>query len=210
MGADRPPRALLTAALRQLSLPVDLAQPLLAYRDLLVRWNRVYNLSAVRDPAEMIPRHLLDSLVVRPWLPAGTLLDVGTGPGLPGIPLALADPDRPITLLESNGKKIRFLRQACLELQIGNVQVVHDRLENHASEPGYHAVICRAFTDAAAFWRGVVHLLRPGAPALAMKGRRQPTELAGLKDDGVSCRWQRLDVPGLDAERHLLIMRNSP
>ncbi|QGM22457.1 16S rRNA (guanine(527)-N(7))-methyltransferase RsmG [Spiribacter sp. 2438] len=210
MGADRPPRALLTAALRQLSLPVDLAQPLLAYRDLLVRWNRVYNLSAVRDPAEMIPRHLLDSLVVRPWLPVGTLLDVGTGPGLPGIPLAMADPDRPITLLESNGKKVRFLRQACLELQLGNVQVVHDRLENHAPESGYDAVICRAFTDAAAFWRGVSHLLRPGAPALAMKGRRQPAELAGLKEDGVSCRWQTLDVPGLDAERQLLIMRNSP
>jgi len=210
VGAASPPEAQLAIGLRRISLPVDLAQPLLAYRDLLVRWNRVYNLSAVRDPAEMIPRHLLDSLVVRPWLPAGTLLDVGTGPGLPGIPLALADPDRSVTVLDSSSKKTRFLQQVCLELGLSNVQVVHDRLENHVPQTRYGGVICRAFSNATAFWRGVVHLLQPGSPALAMKGRQQPAELAGLKDDGVSCHWQTLDVPGLDAERHLLIMRKAP
>jgi len=196
----------LTDGLATLGVQPALAEPLLAYRDLLARWNRVYNLSAVRDPAAMIPRHLLDSLVVQPWLPAGPLLDVGTGPGLPGIPLALAEPDRPVTLLESNGKKTRFLAQAVLELGLSNVEVVQSRLEDYAPSERFAGVICRAFSEAGRFWQGVRHLLAPGAPALAMKGRRQDSELAGLEQAGVSCRWQTLDVPGLDAERHLLIM----
>lgn len=200
-------RMALAAGLEALDLSAALASPLLAYRDLLARWNRVYNLSAVRDPAAMVSRHLLDSLVVLPWLPSGALLDVGTGPGLPGIPMALAEPDRRVTLLESNGKKTRFMEQARLELGLDNVEVVHARLEHYAPTAPFAGVICRAFSDAGAFWHGVRHLLAPGAPALAMKGRRQDSELAGLAQAGVSCRWQRLDVPGLDAERHLLIMK---
>ena len=201
--------ATLTAGLAALGERPDLAEPLLAYRDLLARWNRVYNLSAVRDPAAMVTRHLLDSLVVRPWLPTGALLDVGTGPGLPGIPLAVAEPDRPVTLLESNGKKTRFLAQACLELGLSNVEVVQTRLEDYARAEGFSGVICRAFSEAGTFWAGIRHLLAPGAPALAMKGRRQDHELAGLEQAGVSCRWHQLDVPGLDAERHLLIMTGT-
>ena len=196
----------LRRGLAALSLDEALAPALLAYRDLLVRWNRVYNLSAVRDPAAMVPRHLLDSLAVLPWLAPGPLLDVGTGPGLPGIPIALAQPQRAVTLLESNGKKIRFLRQACLELRLDNVTLAPERLEAHQAATPYALAICRAFSDAAGFWHGVARLLAPQGRALAMKGRPHGEALAGLEQAGVSCHWQPLVVPGLDAERHLLIM----
>ncbi len=199
----------LPSGLAQLGLPTELAGPLLAYRDLLARWNRVYNLSAVRDPALMVTRHLLDSLVILPQLPDGALLDVGTGPGLPGIPVAIAQPERAVTLLEANGKKVRFLRQACLELGLDNVTVAHTRLEDYRAETPFPVAVCRAFSDAATFWHGVAPLLAPAALALAMKGRRQADELAGLESACVSCHWQTLDVPGLDAERHLLIMRKT-
>lgn len=207
------PRRTGEAALRSgmAGLGVDdgIAPALLDYRDLLSRWNRVYNLSAVREPAAMVSRHLLDSLSVLAWLPPGALLDVGTGPGLPGLPIALAQPDRPVTLLESNGKKVRFLRQACLELGLGNVTIAPVRLEAYTPPRPFEAVICRAFTDAAGFWHGVSGLLAPQGQALAMKGRRQGEALAGLEQAGVSCRWQPLVVPGLDAERHLLIMQGE-
>ena len=196
----------LSHGLASLELRPELAGPLHQYRDLLVRWNRVYNLSAVRDPQAMIARHLLDSLAVLAWLPQGRLLDVGTGPGLPGIPIALAQPNRAVALLESNGKKVRFLRQVCLEMQLDNVEVVASRLEDYRPDALFDGVICRAFTDAVSFWHGVERLLSPQCPALAMKGRVQPEELAGVEQAGVSCRWQPLWVPGLDAERHLLIM----
>ena len=209
MGADAAAAKTLETGLATLSLAADLAQPLLAYRDLLARWNRVYNLSAVRDPEAMITRHLLDSLVVLPWLPPGRLLDVGTGPGLPGIPIALAQPSRAVVLLESNSKKTRFLQQVALELALDNIEIAHSRLEDHRPARPYDGAICRAFSEAARFWAGVAPLLAPQAPALAMKGRRQTQELAGLAAAGVSCRWQALDVPGLNAERHLLIMRKS-
>ena len=195
--------------LRRLDLDPALAMPLLAYRDLLARWNRVYNLSAVRDPDAMVARHLLDSLAVLPWLPAGRLLDVGTGPGLPGIPLAIAQPDRAVVLLESNGKKVRFLRQVVLEQRLANVEIVHRRLEAYEPTRRYEAVICRAFADAAGFWHGVARLLHPEGVALAMKGQRQGEELAGLDAAGVSSTWQPLRVPGLEAERHLLIMKGT-
>lgn len=196
----------LSDGLVELGLNPELTDALRQYRDLLARWNRVYNLSAVRDPNAMIARHLLDSLAVLPWLPEGRLLDVGTGPGLPGIPIALAQPNRAVTLLESNGKKVRFLRQVCLEMRLDNVAVIASRLEDYRADERFDGVICRAFTDATSFWHGVERLLRPHASALAMKGRVQPEELAGIEQAGVSYRWQPLFVPGLDAERHLLIM----
>lgn len=183
-----------------------LARQLLAYRDLLARWNRVYNLSAVRDPEAMVSRHLLDSLAVLPWLPAGSLLDVGTGAGLPGIPIALAEPERPVTLLESNSKKVRFLRQVCLELKLQNVQIAESRLEAYRAPSPFLVIICRAFSEALTFWQGVAHLLAPGGQAIAMKGKLQEAELAALRQAGVSFQQQPLQVPGLDAERHLVIM----
>lgn len=186
-----------------------LAGQLLAYRDLLTRWNRVYNLSAVRDPEAMVSRHLLDSLAVLPWLPAGPLLDVGTGAGLPGIPIALAEPDRPVTLLESNSKKVRFLRQVCLELKPQNVQIAETRLEAYTALSPFAVVICRAFSEALTFWQGVAHLLAPGGQAIAMKAKTHEAELAALRQSGVSFWQQPLQVPGLDEERHLLIMSDT-
>ncbi|PZA00769.1 16S rRNA (guanine(527)-N(7))-methyltransferase RsmG [Gammaproteobacteria bacterium 2W06] len=182
---------------------------LIAYRDLLARWNRVYNLSAVRDPQAMIPRHLLDSLAVVPWLPEGALLDIGTGAGLPGLPIAIAQPQRPVTLLEPNNKKVRFLRQACLALKLDNVTLVAERIEDFDPAQPYAAAICRAFTDAAGFWAVAAPRVADNAPVIAMKGRPEAESLAGLEAAGVSCRRQPLEIPGLDASRHLLIMERS-
>lgn len=197
--------ARLGVGLEALGLAPALAPALLAYRDLLARWNRVYNLSAVRDPEAMIERHLLDSLAVLPHLPAGPLLDVGSGGGLPGVPIAIAEPRRPVTLLEANGKKARFLRQAVLELGLAAAGVAHERLQDHQGGP-YRVVICRAFSATLAFWRDSARLLAPDGVAVAMKGRADDAELAALSAEGVSCRVQRLAVPGLDAERHLLVL----
>ena len=199
----------LAAGLGTLALDPDLAEPLIAYRDLLARWNRVYNLSAVRDAKAMVPRHLLDSLAVLPHLPAGPLLDVGTGPGLPGIPIAIAQPSRPVTLLEANGKKARFLRQARLELGLENVEIAEVRLEHYQSEAGFAVIICRAFSEALAFWQGVAPLLADDGLAIAMKGRRDEAELAALTKAGVSWQAQDLTVPGLEAERHLLLLKGA-
>lgn len=196
----------MAAVLDELGLDPALEKPLLSYRDLLARWNRVVNLSAVRDPETMVTRHLADSLAVLPWLAPGPLLDVGTGPGLPGIPIALAEPARPVTLLESNRKKVRFLRQVCLELKPGNVSLAETRLEAYDAPAPFTVIICRAFSEALPFWQGVAHLLAPGGQAVAMKGKLNATEFAALTDAGVSCRQQTLQVPGLNAERHLLIM----
>lgn len=208
MAGGRAASALL-AGLKALSLDTALAEPLTAYRDLLVRWNRVYNLSAVRDPQAMVTRHLLDSLVVLPHLPTGALLDVGTGPGLPGIPIAIAEPSRPVTLLEANGKKARFLRQARLELGLENIDVAEVRLEHYPSDPRFAVIICRAFSEAIAFWRGASPYLAEGGLAIAMKGRRDEAELAALTKAGVSWQAQDLTVPGLKAERHLLLMQSA-
>lgn len=202
-------QAQLTDGLLALGLSPGLAPTLLVYRDLLARWNRAYNLSAVRDAQAMIPRHLLDSLSVLAYLPAGRLLDVGTGPGLPGIPIALAQPERAVTLLESNGKKVRFLRQVCLEMQLTNVIVEACRIEAYRPSEPFAAVICRAFTEVGRFWELAQPLLAPNGVALAMKGREQPEEFAALEQAGVVWRSQSLSVPGLDAERRLLIISQN-
>ena len=199
----------LRRALARWHLSPEVAPALIAYRDLLARWNRVYNLSAVRDPRAMIPRHLLDSLAVVPWLPDGRLVDIGSGAGLPGLPVAIAQPQRPVTLIEPNGKKVRFLRQACLTLALHNVTIVPERVEDVVAEAPFKVAICRAFTDAARFWALASRLLAPSGQAIAMKGRLGTEPLPELEAAGVSWREQSLDVPGLDASRHLLIMERS-
>ena len=199
----------LRRALAHWCLAPEVAPALIAYRDLLVRWNRVYNLSAVRDPRAMIPRHLLDSLAVVPWLPDGRLVDIGTGAGLPGLPVAIAQPQRPVTLVEPNGKKVRFLRQVCLTLALENVTIVPTRVEDVVAEEPFAAAICRALTDAAAFWGLASRLIDDSGQVIAMKGRPGIEALPGLEAAGVSWRRQSLEVPGLDASRHLLIMERS-
>lgn len=194
------------AALK-LSLSTDAKNALLDYVALLVRWNAAYNLTAVRDPDEMIARHLLDSLAVLPYVHGATLADLGSGAGLPGIPLALAAPERAVTLVDSNGKKARFLREAIRALKLANVRVVETRVEE--MEGQFDCITARAFaslTDMLA-WGG--KLLAPGGDWLALKGRRPDDELAGLPAGFAIERIMPLAVPGLDAERHLVVINRT-
>lgn len=204
---DRAPlRQRLVAGLAELHCEPAAAtiERLLDYVELLARWNATYNLSAVRDPLEMVTRHLLDSLAVAPWVRGHSLVDLGTGPGLPGIPLAIIAPERAVTLVDSNGKKTRFLRAAVRELGLANVQVLESRVE--ALRGQYDCVTARAFASLADMlaWGG--HLLAPGGVWLALKGRVAPAELAAVPAPFVVQAVQALQVPGLDAERCVVII----
>ena len=192
--------------LAALDLPAATAarDSLAAYLELLQKWNRAFNLTAVRDPAEMVTRHLFDSLVVAPHVGDGALCDVGTGPGLPGIPLALLQRERAVTLLDSNIKKTRFCRQAATELGLRNIEVVHARVEDYRPEQGFATVISRAFSSLADFVNSSRHLVAAGGVMLAMKGTYPENEMTDLPSDVELAASHRLRVPGLDAERHLL------
>lgn len=179
---------------------------LLAYLDLLRRWNNTYNLTAVRSPGQMVTRHLLDSLAIFPWIGKGRLLDAGTGAGLPGVPLAIADPELKVTLLDSAGKKVRFLSHVRRELDLPNITPVQDRLESYEPEEAFDALISRAFADLASFAQAARHLASPATRLLAMKGRYPEQELGGLPDDVRVVSVENVRVPGLQEERHLVIM----
>jgi 16S rRNA (guanine527-N7)-methyltransferase len=182
---------------------------LLAYLDLLQRWSRAYNLTAIRDPAEMISRHLLDSLSVLPWIRGPQLLDAGTGAGLPGVPLAIARPDLAVTLLDSTGKKVRFLNHVARELRLENVYPVQARLESYAPEGAFDTIVSRAFSSLAAF-AGAARHLAGTARLLAMKGRYPSDELGGLPAWVRVESVEKLTVPGLQEDRHLVIMSVIP
>lgn len=196
----------LQAGLAALSLPADLAIPLLAYLSLLAKWNKAYNLTAVREPEEMVTRHLLDSLSVNPYLHGNRILDVGTGPGLPGIPLALANPDKDFTLLDSLGKKTRFLQQVINTLELKNVTVVQSRIEEFQPAQGFSTVISRAFASLQDMADGSLHCLASGGRMLAMKGQYPQAELDELGGRVEILSIEQLEVPGLSAGRHLVIM----
>lgn len=197
-------------------LVAERCELLLAYLDLLVHWNRSYNLTAVRDPAQMVSRHLLDSLSVLPWVAAQTpahLLDAGTGAGLPGVPLAIVRPGMRVTLLDSAGKKVRFLRHVRRELGLDNIIPVQGRLEKFSpadfpsAPPDFPSVIIsRAFSELAQFAAAARHLLGPDTKLLAMKGRRPDPEMARLPAWIRVDRVEKLSPPGLHEERHLVIM----
>ena len=209
MSEREPPRQRLRAGLAALS--IDLADPtidrLLAYVDLLARWNAAYNLTAVRDPAEMVTRHLLDSLAVLPHVRGSRLADLGSGAGLPGIPLALCHPFEQVVLVDSNGKKARFLREAVRQLGLTGVTVAEDRVEAVRGE--FDCITARAFATLADMlaWGG--HLLATDGRWLALKGRVPHDEIAALPAGFAVDSVRRLDVPGLDAERHLVTIRRS-
>lgn len=179
---------------------------LISYLDLLQRWNATYNLTAVRDPEQMISRHLLDSLVICPWIDKGRLLDAGTGAGLPGVPLAIADPELEVTLLDSAGKKVRFLNHVQRELRLPNILPVQERLESYEPDAAFDFLVSRAFADLATFVNAARHLLRPATRLLAMKGRYPGEELGGLPEDVQVHSVEKLRVPGLQEDRHLVIM----
>ena len=188
-----------------LTLPDDAQQKLLAFRDLLLKWNKTYNLTALRDPEQAISHHLLDSLAILPHVGTGPLLDVGSGGGLPGIPLAIARPDLSVSMVDTVQKKATFLQQAAIQLGLKNVTAYHARVEDL---PGQYAQISsRAFAELKLFVELTRHLLAPGGRWLAMKGVRPDDEIAALPADISVEAVLPLHVPGLDAERHLIILK---
>jgi len=191
----------------QLELPEGAQEKLLAYLDLLAHWNRAYNLTAVRDRGEMIPRHLLDSLAVLPFVRGESLADIGSGAGLPGIPLAIARPRLAVTLIESNGKKARFLREAVRALPLPNVAVEQVRVQDAAGS--FDTVTARAFSSLADMlaWGG--HLLADDGRWLALKGRRDQEEIAGIPDDFRLVAVHQVEVPGTEAERRVIELARS-
>ena len=188
-----------------LALDPALATPLLAYLDLLQRWNRTYNLTAIRDPDAMVVLHLLDSLAMATHV-AGlrTLADLGTGPGLPGIPLAITHPQLQVALVESNGKKARFLREAVRTLGLGNARVLESRAEAVAEPGGFDAITARALATLPDILAVGGHLLAPDGQLLAMKGTRPDEEIAALPAGWRLLSVEPLSVPGLGAARHLV------
>jgi 16S rRNA (guanine527-N7)-methyltransferase len=211
MGGNTPAESLEAGyrALLGVDPPDSVRESLLAYLDLLSRWNKTYNLTAVRDPAGMVSRHVLDSLSVLPWLEGGTLLDAGTGAGLPGVPLAIVRPELKVTLLDSAGKKIRFLRHVQRELGLGNIFPVQARLEEFVPHAGFAMIISRAFAELSQFALAARHLLEPGTRLLAMKGRLPEEEISHLPAWIRVDRVQELFPPGLHEQRHLVIMSLS-
>lgn len=199
---------LLADGLKQLGLTLDTETQaaLRRYVDLLGRWNRTYNLTAVRDPVEMVTRHLLDSLAIAPFVRGPRVIDVGTGAGLPGIPLALAHPALAFVLLDANAKKTRFLVEVQGQLKLRHVEVVQARVEAYRPEQPFDTVLSRAFASIADMLKTAGHLCRPGGQLLAMKGTYPAEELAEMPAEYRLVRTEALRVPGLDAERHLVII----
>lgn len=201
--------AQLAKGTEQLGIALDATQRerLERYLALLTKWNEVYNLTAIRDPEQMVTQHLLDSLPVLPYLSgAQTLADIGSGAGLPGIPLAVARPDLCVWLVESNHKKCAFLRQALLELGLSRVCIVQQRVEEWRPETPVDVIISRAFSDLGEFIALTRHACAPRGRFLAMKGLYPHEELAKLAPGTRVVQVAELTVPGLDAHRHLVIV----
>ena len=199
---------------KQLSLDEQLLSPqaidkLLAYHQLLIKWNKAYNLTAVRDPVEMISRHLLDSLAIIPFLQGERWIDVGSGAGLPGIVLAIIFPHKTLHLLDSNGKKTRFLFQVKTELQLANVTVHHSRVEQFQPAEGYDGVLSRAFATLEDMVVGSRQLLNPDGHFYAMKGVYPEDELKQLSASQKRIMVKAchaLQIPGEPGQRHLLVI----
>ncbi len=182
---------------------------LVEYLQLLAKWNRAYNLTAVRDPKQMVTRHILDSLSIVKHVKGDFILDIGSGAGLPGIPLALCLPDYDFTLLDSNGKKTRFMTQAVKDLGIDNVSVIKSRVEDYEPDVLFDTVVARAFSSIINLVRESVHLCKPKGQILSMKGTYPVAELDELPRANEMVEVLRLDVPGVSAERHLAIVQCS-
>ncbi|MEG1624721.1 MAG: 16S rRNA (guanine(527)-N(7))-methyltransferase RsmG [Pseudomonas sp.] len=182
---------------------------LLAYLALLIKWNKAYNLTAVRNPDEMVSRHLLDSLSVMPFIHSPRWLDVGSGGGMPGIPLAILHPDKQVTVLDSNGKKTRFLTQVKLELKLDNLTVIHSRVEEFQPAMPFTGIVSRAFSSMENFTNWTRHLGDTQTQWLAMKGLHPADELVALPADFRVDSEQALTIPGCQGQRHLLILRRT-
>ncbi|HXX83719.1 MAG TPA: 16S rRNA (guanine(527)-N(7))-methyltransferase RsmG [Casimicrobiaceae bacterium] len=207
-------KATLAAGIRALGLDMDSAAQaaLLAYLGLLQKWNRTHNLTAIGDAERMITHHLLDSLAVVPHLPPKPglrIADVGSGGGLPGIPLAICRPAWRVTLIEASRKKAAFLRQASIELPLSNVEVVGARVENYRPEQPFDVAISRAYSSLANFAHDARHLVSEGGRLFAMKGAYPGEEIEALPLGTKLVDSMALDVPGVDAQRHLVVMKSA-
>lgn len=189
------------------------ADQLLAYGSLMLKWNKVYNLTALRDPASVLTHHLLDSLAAvgplqREWAGQGRLLDVGSGGGLPGVVIAILRPDLDVSCLDAVAKKAAFVQQVAAELDVPNLRGLHARVESLTGS--YDVISSRAFASLPDFFNGSVHLLAPGGVWLAMKGKVPADELAALPATVDVFHVEQLTVPGLDAERCIVWARRRP
>lgn len=191
----------------QAVVTMEMQQKCLAYMAMMQKWNKVYNLTAVRDPEEMLVLHVLDSLSILPYVHAGNLLDVGSGGGLPGLVVAMTRPDVEVTTIDTVQKKAIFMRQVKAELGLLNAQVVHGRVEAYAPPALFTQVVSRAFSDIALFKRLTTHLLAPHGRWLAMKGVVPDEELQ--QAHVIPKEIIRLQVPNLQAERHLIVFENT-
>ncbi|WP_298627369.1 16S rRNA (guanine(527)-N(7))-methyltransferase RsmG [uncultured Legionella sp.] len=205
MSDDLKIEQLLNEGLAQFGLN-SISTPLMHYLLLLKKWNAAYNLTAVRDLESMINKHLLDSLAIIPWLKGNHILDVGTGPGLPGIPLAIAQPEKQFVLLDSNGKKIRFLNEVKRQLNLKNLEIVQFRVENYHPAQGFDTVTSRAFSSLDQMIHWTQHLIAKDGIWLAMKGRYPDTELDMIHQ---KYRVERYTVDGVDGERCCIIIDNT-
>ncbi|RUR18422.1 16S rRNA (guanine(527)-N(7))-methyltransferase RsmG [Legionella sp. km535] len=205
MNDDLILKDILDNGLKQFGLNT-LCDPLWQYLLLLKKWNTAYNLTAVREPEAMISKHLLDSLAILPWLKGNRILDVGTGAGLPGIPLAIANPDKHFVLLDSNGKKIRFLTEVKRQLDLKNLEVVQFRVENYHPAQGFDTVTSRAFSSLEQMIYWTKHLIANNGIWLAMKGRYPDTELNMIHQ---TYQVEKYTVDGVDGERCCVIIDNT-
>ncbi|KZY29274.1 16S rRNA methyltransferase G [Oleiphilus sp. HI0081] len=182
---------------------------LLDYLELLIKWNKAYNLTAIRDPEEMLIKHLVDSLSIAPYIKGQDIADIGTGPGLPGIPMAILFPEKRFLLVDSNGKKTRFLTQSKITLSLANIEIVHGRVESVAQDKQFDQIMSRAFTALDNMVKLCKHLLTEKGEFLAMKGLHPKDEINALPIDYHVKNAIKLCVPACEEDRHLIIIEKT-
>lgn len=194
-------------ALNAIPLSQEQLDKLATYLTLLQKWNTVYNLTAITTPKEMVYLHIVDSLSIQPYINGNRLLDVGSGAGLPGIPLAIVNPDQQWVLLDKNSKKTRFQTQAIAELGLSNVEAVHSRCEDFHPEQGFDTIVSRAFASLRIFVETTTHLLAPQGVWLAMKGQYPADELKDLPNQVEASKIERIIIKGMNIDRHIVMMK---